>query len=224
MNILTAPLRETSTKREILLLLKRYGSITIQEMAEHLGLTGMAIRRHVQALQKDRYIQISLLRQHVGRPKYVYYLTVLAEQLFPTQYDALSLDFIDEIHVCFGDAAVDTLFLRRAEKLERQYRSRISGRGLEQRAEQLAVIQNEAGYMVKLDKVDEGTFVLEESHCPIYQVASRYQQACRCELAMFSSLLDAHVERKECMAQGGTRCSYSIREKRSDEAVRGGTQ
>lgn len=210
MNTLTAPLRESSTKREILLLLKKLGSTTIQEMSEHLGVTGMAVRKHVNALKKDNYIQSSTIRQHIGRPTYIYSLTDLAEQLFPTQYDVLSLELMEEINHMFGELFVDELFKRRKKRLEQKYRLAMTGQNFEEKIVTLAKIQDNAGYMTSLVKIHDDKYSLEEGNCPIFQVASRYRQACQCELAMFESLLDSRVERKECIADGGTKCSFTF--------------
>ena len=68
------------------------------------------------------------------------------------------------------------------------------------------------GYMAEVeDGADAGEeFVLHEYNCPIAQVAGRYQQACQCELALFRELLGTKVERTECLAKGGGKCTYRI--------------
>lgn len=210
MNTLTAPLRESSTKREILLLLKKLGSTTIREMSEHLGVTGMAVRKHVNALKKDNYIQSSTLRQRIGRPTYVYSLTNLAEQLFPTQYDVLSLEMMKEISSMFGEIFVDKLFKGREKRLEQKYRLAMTGQNFGERIASLAKIQDNSGYMTTLVKIHDDKYLLEEGNCPIFQVASQYRQACQCELTLFASLLNSRVERKECIADGGTKCSFTF--------------
>jgi predicted ArsR family transcriptional regulator len=65
--------------------------------------------------------------------------------------------------------------------------------------------------MVDYQKVTDEEYVLEELNCPISQVANRYQHACRCELDLFQSLLEADVERTECLAKGDKKCVYRIR-------------
>lgn len=60
---------------------------------------------------------------------------------------------------------------------------------------------------------ENGTYRLHEYNCPIAQVANRYRQACHCEKQLFETLLDASVERTECLADGGARCTYAIKPK-----------
>ena len=60
--------------------------------------------------------------------------------------------------------------------------------------------------------------VIKEHNCPIEQVATKYQHACQCELQLFESLLgDAEVSRTECLAKGGQRCTYSIKNKKAQK-------
>jgi predicted ArsR family transcriptional regulator len=67
--------------------------------------------------------------------------------------------------------------------------------------------------MTELQETDGGEYVLMEHNCPISQIANRYNHACDCELKLFESLLDADVERTECLAQQGRKCVYVIRQR-----------
>lgn len=136
-----------------------------------------------------------------------------AEPLFPNQYDVLATELMDELHDMFDDSFVGKLFERRMKKLEQKYQMAVSGQGFEKRLETLAQIQDDDGYMVRLEKNSDGTYSFEEANCPISRVAIRYRQVCQCELSLFSALLDAHVERTECMADGGAKCRYLCTER-----------
>ncbi|MNG33156.1 hypothetical protein D3C84_1193390 [compost metagenome] len=64
--------------------------------------------------------------------------------------------------------------------------------------------------MVEIEPAEAGGYQLHEFNCPIAQVAKPYQQACTCELQLFEELLQARVERTECLAKGGAKCTYAI--------------
>ncbi|MDR0269518.1 ArsR family transcriptional regulator [Paenibacillus sp.] len=213
--MLTKPIIQSSTRREILLLLKKRGALTVQEMSELLGITGMAVRRHLIVLQKQHYIRIVLQRLNGRKPTSIYSLSNEAEGVFPDQYDTLALELLENLHDMKGDLYIEMLFAKKTEKLEQRYRRLLQGYDLEKRIRRLAQIQDSEGYMVKLEKSGEGEFLLEEANCPVSQIAAHYPQVCRCELALFSDVLDAHVERMECMAEGGGKCRYLIRERGS---------
>lgn len=172
----------------------------------------MAVRRHINALERDGLITASLLRKGMGRPSYVYSLTPDADEMFPKSYHKLILDLLDEMNQDDQDASlIEELFARRQARLEKAHSPRMKGKTFYEQLQELTDIQNEGGYMAELEQQGEDAFVLHEYNCPITQVANRYEQACQCELNLFKSLLNTdHIQRTECLAKGGSRCSYLI--------------
>ncbi|NEW07616.1 transcriptional regulator [Paenibacillus sp. SYP-B3998] len=205
---------ETSTRKVILSMLKTEGPLSVHEISKQLGITEMAVRRHINSLEKDALLETKLVRQAMGRPTRMYSLSPLADELFPKKYSQLTLDLLGELLEDEGLEKIDHLFERRQEKMELRYQSRMKAISLEERVAELARIQNENGYMVEWSQGEEGEFLLSEHNCPITQVANRFQQACKCELALFRNLLDADVERTECLAKGGSKCVYMISQKK----------
>ncbi|MCD1258993.1 transcriptional regulator [Paenibacillus athensensis] len=203
---------ETSTRKVILTMLKTQGPLSVHEMSRQLDITEMAVRRHIHSLERDGLLETQLVRQAMGRPSSLYSLAAAADELFPKNYHQLSLDLLDELLEHEGEELVGQLFERRKEKLRARYEPRMSGKSLAERVAELASIQNENGYMAEWSPSGEGAFTLSEHNCPITQVAGAYQQACACELALFRKLLGAEVERSECLAKGGSKCVYHIRE------------
>lgn len=204
------PRYEGSTRRQLLHLLKTRGESCVQELSGALGISEMAVRRHLQTLERDGLVRVSTVRRPVGRPSYRYALTERADEMFPRNYAQLTLDLLDELQALAGTGAVDRLFAGRREKLEARYRERMRGKHLRDRVAELAAIQNAGGYMAEWEEDRDG-FRFYEYNCPIAAVAGSYRQACRCERELFAALLDAEVERTECLAEGDVRCAYVIR-------------
>jgi predicted ArsR family transcriptional regulator len=203
--------QDGSTRQTIVTLLKTKGPGNARELSKHLGMTEMGVRRHLHALEREGFVRPTLVRQAMGRPTMVYALTGEAEQLFPRNYHLLTLDLLDELEDDPESAGMaGRLFEARKRKLLERYAPRMEGKTLSDRVTELAAIQNAGGYMVEVETGEHGEHVLNEYNCPIAQVASRYQQACSCELALFEKLLNAPVERTECLAKGGNKCSYRI--------------
>lgn len=201
----------SSTRKDILLMLKTNDTLSVSDMANNLGITEMAVRRHLNTLERDGYIQSVLVRQPMGRPLQRYSLTIEADHLFPKNYDRLTLELLDELSEEEGKEIVDRLFSRREKKLRQHYSNRIVGDSLQERVSQLAQLQNEKGYMVDLIEQDNGDYLLKEYNCPIASVAREYHQACHCELTLFRNLLETEVERPKCMAKGDEHCAFSIK-------------
>jgi predicted ArsR family transcriptional regulator len=111
-----------------------------------------------------------------------------------------------------GEHKVDELFHHRAEVLASQLATRVRGATLRERLQQVAQILEEQGYMPEIAKLKEGRerYLLTEHHCPIFQVAKAFQQACTCELDVLLKLLQAKVERCDHRMTGHPHCSYLI--------------
>ncbi|TXK86103.1 metalloregulator ArsR/SmtB family transcription factor [Paenibacillus sp. N3.4] len=202
---------ETSTRKVILSMLKTQGPLSVHDISKQLGITEMAVRRHINSLEKDDLLQTKLVRQAMGRPTNVYTLAPQADELFPKKYLQLTLDLLGELLEDEGHEKIEQLFEGRQGKLESRYQPRMIDKNLEERVAELALIQNENGYMVDWSQLGDDEYMFSEHNCPITQVANTFQQACRCELALFQNLLDAKVERTECLAKGASKCVYMIR-------------
>lgn len=204
-----------STRDQILHMLKMEGSMTVSEMAERLDITEMAVRRHLNTLERDNLIVSKLQRQAMGRPTNVYSLSEQAEKLFPRNYQDITLDFLHDIREMEGEERIKHLFKRREERLYDEYKEYLQGKSVDERLEELARLQNEKGYMVQLEKdPDTGEYIFVENNCPIAMVAREFTHACHCELSLFQKVLPgAEVIQNHCMAKGGENCKYTIRVK-----------
>lgn len=202
-------------------MIKTQGPLSAAEITNQMHITNMAVRRHLGTLEKDGLIITDkIVHQAMGRPAAIYRLTDTAEEMFPKNYHLLTLDLLYELVQEAGPDMVDILFKRRKSTLQEKYAGQVEGKDLEDKVAVLTQIQNENGYMARWEKMggpgDKMEYVLTEHNCPISQIANHYEQACRCELELFESLLDAEVKRTTCLAKGDRNCTYTIK-KRSRE-------
>jgi predicted ArsR family transcriptional regulator len=202
---------DSSTRKVLLTMMKTKGPLAVSEMAKQLGITEMAVRRHLNTLERDGLIEAKISRQAMGRPSHLYSLTTAADDLFPKNYHLLTLDLLEELQAEVGSEQVNRLFEGRKQKMQDKYAERMHGKTLDERVAELAEIQNASGYMASWEKLDNGDYRLNEYNCPITQVATQYEEACKCELKLFQKLLETDVERTECMTKGACRCSYQIK-------------
>ncbi len=72
-----------STRQAVLLLLKTKGPSSVGDLARELGITEMAVRRHLTSLERDDSIRSNIVRQPMGRPAHIFSLTEVGENLFP---------------------------------------------------------------------------------------------------------------------------------------------
>ncbi len=202
-----------STRRQIVDLLRRQGGMTAKELASELAITAVGIRRHLANLEQEGLAHATLVRQKMGRPTYVYALTDAAHDLFPKNYQTLATQLLDAVQETEGENAIKSVFAARMGQLLRQYLPRMQGKDLAGRVQELARIQEEAGYMAVWEKSGDD-FLLREQNCAIYRVACRFQQACHFEIELFRRLLDADITRVEHQVKGERNCTYLVRARR----------
>ena len=209
-----------NTRRELLLLLRKRPGITVAELAEELQLTGMGVRRQLDALASDDLVETATsVRRGLGRPASGWRLTATGLELFPRRYDTFALDVLEDLAEHAGPQAVDAVFHRRGDKLVAQYDEALAGcRGLQERVAGLAQIRDDAGYLAECTSNGNGELVLTENNCAVHKVAEHYPAVCAMELDLLRRVMgdDVEVTRIAHTMAGDAVCSYRIR-KRSAE-------
>ncbi|GAB4537768.1 MAG: transcriptional regulator [Anaerolineae bacterium] len=202
-----------ATRRRILIALKERGGMTADELAEKLGISAVAVRRHLANLERDQLVDHEQTQRGMGRPSYVYRLTDAAHHIFPHNYDQMASYLLEAIQALYGPEAVERIFEQRTQELAASYRPRVHGKDLPARLEQLARLREADGYMPVWEEQPDGSYLLRQYHCPILLVAEGCTEACNHELALFVDLLDAEVTRQTHQVAGDPECSYRIRPK-----------
>src|SRR3954468_11529550 len=110
-----------STKDQILSLLKLNGSMTILELARELEITEMAVRRHIQTLERDKLILSDVKKQTLGRPSKVYQLAEQGEDLFPKRYKEFSIELLQGLIEAGQEQLVQDILIKNREKHFEQY-------------------------------------------------------------------------------------------------------
>jgi len=185
----------------------------VAQLREELGVSGVAVRRHLEALEHDGLVQQTTRSSGRGRPAYVYALTEVGHDLFPRNYHQLVAHLLEAAGTQFGADAVEELFAYRQRVLAELYRSRTEGRPLPELAEALAAIQDENGYMTDFTATGDGRYLVQEHNCAIARVAGSYPTACAHELELFRQLAGPGVEvdRVAHMQSGDPVCAYVLR-------------
>jgi predicted ArsR family transcriptional regulator len=194
-------------------LLKRNGSQTVAQLGAALGVSGVAVRRHLEVLEHVGLVRQTTRTQGRGRPAHVYTLTELGHDLFPRNYHQLVAQLLEAATSELGPEAVERLFDHRQQELAELYRGRTRGQPLPELASALAAIQDENGYMADCAAAGDGQFVVREHNCAIARVAGSWPTACAHELALFRQLAgpEVEVERIAHIQAGDPVCAYVLR-------------
>ncbi len=202
-----------NTSDHILFLLKTRGPSTAQQLAEHLQLTSMGVRRHLEQGQEKGLLLSEDRSDKVGRPARYWLLSDAGHARFPDRHSELTVQLIAQVRTLFGEAGLDKLITAREQSSEASYTARMAGsKTLSQRVSKLVEARDVEGYMAQMEKQADGSFLLVENHCPICAAATECQGFCQSELDVFRRTLGpgSTVERVEHALAGARRCVYRI--------------
>src|SRR3954454_7408473 len=205
----------SSLRRDLLLRLRLEGPSSPDQLAERLGASRTGVLQQLRALEAANLVTRQTVRHGVGRPRHLYDVTPDAQDLFPSNYDALASGLLAAIEAVGGDDLLDQGFAARRRQLGARVREQMSERvaadaPLADRVRELAVIQANNGYLAGAVSAVDGTVRLREHNCAIYNIAKGSPAACQAELALFTEVLGADVVREEHIASGDRCCSYRI--------------
>ncbi|WP_071393674.1 helix-turn-helix transcriptional regulator [Bacillus tuaregi] len=200
-----------NTKEQILALLKQYGSLTIMELSNELGITEMAVRRHVQTLERDKLIRSNVKKQTMGRPSKVYELAEQGENFFPKKYKELSLEILKGLKEAGHENLINEIIQKKREQFLEQYKLEHKNETLAVKLESLKRIQEREGYMPQIEE-HEGKLHFKELNCPYVELAKEFPAICQAEREFIKQFLDADLTTLSSMADGHTCCHYSIQE------------
>src|SRR5205085_3754488 len=184
----------TDAKRRVLERLKRAGPATAGALAEELGLTDVAVRQHLAALQEHGLVgQRTPRPRGPGRPAVTWSLTPLANDLFPDRHADLTVELIEATRQAVGDEGLQRVIAARTAEQLSAYEKAIGRRKrVRDRVEALARQRTAEGYMAEVVEDADGLFLVE-NHCPICDAARACVGFCRSELELFQQALGDDV-------------------------------
>jgi predicted ArsR family transcriptional regulator len=202
------------------------GPVTASELADILGVTPAAVRRHLDALVADGLaaatddVGPATARRGRGRPARRFVLTDAGHAAMATAYDDLAAAALAFLREVAGDDAVRRFATERAGSLATRYGPAVDAAGPhpDDRAAALARALSSDGYAATtrplLTAVDapgkDAGVQLCQGHCPVQHVAERFPQLCEAETEAFSHLLGVHVQRLATLAGGAHVCTTHV--------------
>jgi len=208
----------TPAQRRLLEQLKRCGPATAAALARRMGLTAVAARQHLAALEKLGHV-----RHHVdapkgrGRPAIRWSLAPPSRAAFPDRHGELTCGLMDAMRSALGESVLLKVIDARADAQVVAYRRLLPGPAalLKTRVQALARRRSEEGYMAEVVPEGRGCYLLIEHHCPICEAAESCTGLCSAELRVFQESLgdDVAVERTQHLLSGDHRCAYRIRKR-----------
>ncbi|MEV6685737.1 helix-turn-helix transcriptional regulator [Streptomyces sp. NPDC051578] len=212
---------ERSTRDRVARSILDHGPSTVADLAQRLGLTQAAVRRHLDALVADDVVAPREQRVYGartrGRPAKVFALTDCGRDAFDQSYDSLAVDAMRWIAQAAGggeqgEAAVAAFARARMAAQAEAYRESVEAAAPAERTEALAKALTADGYAATAKSAPgpHSGEQLCQHHCPVAHVAEQFPQLCEAETEVFSRLLGTHVQRLATIAHGDGVCTTFI--------------
>ncbi|MGA8302181.1 MAG: MarR family transcriptional regulator [Thermoplasmata archaeon] len=206
----------SSSKRELLLLLKQRPNLSLAEIAALRHVSKVAALRHLSALEDQGLVERAYERSTIGRPSVHFRLSQQSVGLFPQAYTRMSISALEYIERHLGRDAVVGMLQERSHELADENRARLAAPELRQRVEELARLRSEGGYMAEVGGKKGSAVELREHNCPILAIAGQFPEACEVERRMFESMLKARVSTSHRVVAGDPVCRFLIRPRREE--------
>jgi predicted ArsR family transcriptional regulator len=190
--------------------LRARGASGADELAGLLGVTKQCVRKHLDVLEREGYVEHAPARGDRGRPAHVFRLTPKAEELFPKRYDLFAKSVLRQVGEVWGERGLNAVFCGCASEMVSEFRPRLAGLGFDARVRRLTELLREAGYEAEAERLSDGSYLLTEWNCPQAELAREYRQLCEQELIVYRELLETEVFRESRIAGGASRCAYRV--------------
>lgn len=204
----------TGSKKEIIDLIKRSGTLSIDEAVEEIDLAKTTLREHFLQLERDGYVERDYVRSGPGRPSLQYQLTSKGNSLFPSSESKLIRNIINYLKSKGSEQLVEDFFedfwdQRLEEAQDRMKKS--SAEDLESKVEILMQMLEEEGFMpeFEVDERDE-SLTVKECNCPFSEVIKETRLPCKLEEMFYKKIFSEKAERTSYIAEGDYSCTYDI--------------
>ena len=208
------PIAEVRTRETVVHLLLADGPLTAVALAERIGLSPAAIRRHLDQLLAEGAIigreANTQGRRGRGRPARAYLLTDLGRTRLPHAYDSLAVQSLEFLAETTGPEAVTAFARRRAQGLVAGVRQELEDAAdVPAKVDVLARAMTGAGFAASVRQIGVGEELCQH-HCPVAHVATRFPQLCEEEMTVITEALGTYAQRLATIARGDSFCTTFI--------------
>lgn len=203
----------SSRQHQILeLLLKNRRGLSIDSIADTLGISRTAVKQHFFAIENEDYIRKDIPSKTAGRPATLYVITDKGINYFPKQYAWFLEMVLGNLIQKSGPEQFKSYMSTLGVTLAQNLRGRFEGKSLNERMKELTAVMEELGYQTEAVSDNENSTVSIQAHnCVFHDLAQKHAEICALDLALMSRLLDREVTQSDCMAKGGCVCRFSIK-------------
>ena len=204
----------SGTRQKVLAILQREGSMTVDKLSREVGLSANTIRRHLDILQRDRLVSVDQVREKLGRPEYVYFLTDEGHESGYRDYKNLLTLMLNEIEGLsttdlsnkHGRELLSFLIARIADKMSWPYLEPSRSTN-EARVAKLEQALSDRGFSPEVTR-EGGNVHIRLCNCPFRSVALCQDSVCLLDHNLIANILGVEPVRESTIHGGHTSCVY----------------
>lgn len=204
----------SDTRRELLQLIKRQGSVSVDEAMDALEMARTTVRDHLLQLMEKGLLDRTAVREGRGRPSHRYTMSRRAAMLFPSRDGELMGRLVQFLYDNGAEDLVETFFEDYWEARTHAVKRRLQEVDSDDRDRQLEVLQSileDEGFMPDVSR-DENRVTIRECNCPFPETVKKTKIPCRLERAFFEAVLETELARVSYIPEGNPACTYEIDE------------
>ncbi|HNB53016.1 MAG TPA: winged helix-turn-helix transcriptional regulator [Anaerolineales bacterium] len=201
----------TSTKDKIIQVILKHQKITINDLADIVGINPISVRHHILKLEGEGVVDSAEERHGVGRPRRVYFLTESGQEQFPTRYLRLTNRLLERVKETFPQEMVEQLFSQMGEDMAEDIVSTqdVENLSIEDRLDLLQDLLRDEGFQVEWEKTTE-SYQIRELNCPYYHVGQNHPEVCEVDQTLISKMLAVPATKIQCLLNGDSYCTYVV--------------
>lgn len=208
-----------TTRDHILRIVRQRREATIARIADTLEVSQAAVRRHLDGLRADGFVDVRLERHGVGRPALLFFATEQGEEVGGRGYLHLvsrlfrRLDKMgaEEVGGASGREVLERALAGVAEEVAADHRAEVRGLTFAERVDDVSRALQREGIVDSWEKAGDG-YRMVNGDCPYLRLAQMSDAPCRSDRQSIELLVGAPVEQLKRIATGETICEYIVRE------------
>ncbi len=181
---------------------------TVNELAEVLGLTDIAVRAALTALGRDDLVRQSGSRPGRRKPNVIYDLAPKAKQLFPKVYGVLLGHLLDVLKERLSSRKLEEVARTVGHRMAPIYRPAVQASQSQDRTEQAIALLRELGGFCEKHEGD-GQVVLRCFECPFAEAVVGHPEVCLLVETVLTDVLGVPAH-QHCEYDSSPRCRFEI--------------
>ena len=206
-----------TTRGAIFRLMKEEGFVSIPRIAEVLGVSHEAARKHMVELQRSGWIvtecgpdEAKRRESSPGRPPVRYCLSATGDDLFPKKYPELAIGLLDTIATEGGADAVTAVLARFTDGRVAALEARMPAKSMGRRFAELGAIYSDGDPFASVEKRGDD-YVIVERNCPYLNFAMQRPEICSTTVSTLRRVTSCEVVRERRFQDGDGRCEFHVR-------------